>query len=926
MSKRYIKLPNIASTSKRAKLEITRGSVQHATTERQTNNEASVFNDLWGEDFEEDVIEEIDFIASQYLESDQKSSNETLKHIDPAPGPSNPIPSTSSYKGPDPVTNFQPMRQLDSNSYDRPFQNNVKHMFSENQRKQNVQQCIPVQHSQKLASSEMTKTFQADSLGVFDDFKSNLLDKVDRNSTFCPRDDVIVITNDVPSQSLKKLDQQYKKLLEDFITKQGETDFLRKQLQQLKIRLDTANMENVRLIEEQTARHKAELNAVHKEQEKLKTQLDFQTLQLSGLMEKCKLLESGSVKLTEPHAINKESVLTSTLNTSISRSTNKEKSIKVCEISVQTDRDKKTKIARPTQYPIKRMPRSIFKPSLPEKFLIDLEINAKHGKKYLPILQDEDEFRIFENPQLVSPKTTLVDSKILNVEFVVPEIAGMIDKSLEECNAVDVSPAINKLLLTAKELLLNTTEVLQRISHAMQDDDIKDMDDVYFSDFYETQFDYTQTVCDPEAWYEEERGVEARRIVGVLSYIATASSDLNKYIAGKATLLTDSDPKYNHYAEQMTSYKAWHKRGCQFEMLELFLEFMTAVGFVRRSHQFSGLICAILNVLRNVQKRLGFCSNGLKYVSDIFKEAVFSRPLSLCQVNLVKTMATFSRCNEFAQKLCNNAKSSAVRIRQDVPHFTNNSCPLEIFIAHVQHFELDPITLVKFGRVILRFAHRALSTDTVPQNMDTSHSCNCFKKLLKLAVTTLCKCSNVDFNILDKCHIEKFTTDEDVKTVFGNHRLSAQNRSNDVWIHNKVVACKNWAKLDDSFRQRVKRKRLEVVREGIMFLCYLSTRDPDFLSRVPDIEDSYNLFMQNIDEMSDLNLPEREREALNLVKSTFVFERAVSSENRSVKRPRRCKMEKIQSPVAPKAKTYNVNSVSKLSRRTFITFKLAFGE
>jgi len=64
--------------------------------------------------------------------------------------------------------------------------------------------------------------------------------------------------------------------LNDFITKDGETVFLRQQLQQIQLRIQNEKLEKMRLIEEQANRHRSEINKIYEEKEQLKTQLKLQ--------------------------------------------------------------------------------------------------------------------------------------------------------------------------------------------------------------------------------------------------------------------------------------------------------------------------------------------------------------------------------------------------------------------------------------------------------------------------------------------------------------------------------------------------------------------------------------------------------------------------------------------------------------------------
>lgn len=137
-----------------------------------------------------------------------------------------------------------------------------------------------------------------------------------------------------------------------------------------------------------------------------------------------------------------------------------------------------------------------------------------------------------------------------------------------------------QLVLTARELMLNVVEVLQMIFQAMRNDDIRDMNDLYFSNVYENHNICIKSECEANAWHEGERGIEARRLLGALSYITLESSYLSNYLAGKSSLLTRNDECYNHYLPQMTRYNAWSKRNHEFEILEIILECVTLIGRV----------------------------------------------------------------------------------------------------------------------------------------------------------------------------------------------------------------------------------------------------------------------------------------------------------------------------------------------------------
>lgn len=114
----------------------------------------------------------------------------------------------------------------------------------------------------------------------------------------------------------------------------------------------------------------------------------------------------------------------------------------------------------------------------------------------------------------------------------------------------------------------------------MRNDDIRDMNDLYFSTVYKDHNIFVKSECDADTWHEGEHGIEARRLLGTFVQISLESSYLSNYLAGKSQLLTFNDEYYNYYLEQMTRYNAWAKKGHKFEMLEIILECVTLIGRV----------------------------------------------------------------------------------------------------------------------------------------------------------------------------------------------------------------------------------------------------------------------------------------------------------------------------------------------------------
>ncbi|XP_043286356.1 uncharacterized protein mus304 [Venturia canescens] len=892
MSKRFGKaFDSDSSPAKRAKIGSPLGAAENVSKDRKNRfsdgSRRNTNDDLWGDDFDENAIEEMDFIASQACSQDVDAdcietkinlnvNRKAASAVDSSEAEIGAGPSSSSraYERRPVDTRLNQLRQQPAASYSR---NNRRSIENEERL-----------HSQKISSSENLRELgMNDSLMAFDDFKSNLLQRHNINSTFCPNPDVVLVPDEKNIRRLEKLEQENKKLLDDFMTKEGETVFLRSQLQQTQLRAENEKLEKARFIEEQASRHRAELDALHKEKENLKTQNEFQALQLGSLMERCKLLESGAVKLTQPQkaVMSAESPNRSRFG-QLNRSVAAVKTVKVSEISVQTsgfsatDRILKTLLHH---YPLDSIPQSIFEPSLPEKSVVDIQIIEKIGRKNLPILQEENTFRIFENPVLVKPIVSTVNGRTLNVEFFLPDIAVMMKKTSTEINSEDCIPIVNKIVSATRELFLNSTIVLETIFAAMKNDDIRDMNDLYLSDFYDNTVEYDKSICDSNVWYEKERGIEARRAMAVLSYVAKVSNYLCEYITGRSRLITDKDRDFSTYNDQMIRYNSWAKKDEPFEMLEMILDFVTALGLVRRSHQFSGLLCAIARMLCSVQRRVGFCPRGLEYVTRIFKEMVFSRPLLRCFPSLTVMMETFCKSRIFGRSLCSSR--SNVKIWNGALHFTSDACSLEIFMSQIERFRLDDATTICMSDSFLSSVNLVIVTESISWVTESSTSCNCCSSILSYAITLLCQCSKINLNRAD-----------------GKTKRSGG---------------------DELFWTNLKKKQMNALKKGIKFLSYLAKREPDFIMRVSDIEDSFHLFMQHVTTLEGLQLHENEQEALTLIKLTLSPESQALIERRSQQSKQIFSIKSVfedkPSPSASSGRWFQVDNES-LSDRSFAMY------
>ena len=848
--------------AKRPKYDTNRGTLVGVgrTNRESAHKRPGKSDDIWGDDFAEEDIEEMDFVATQACLQENSVLTQT--------------------NGEQKVSFIRRFNSMPSTSRTVSNINNINNVVPSPSAYSS--QCS-TQRRQVDNSKDTSNVFSID----YKDFEGKLMDRKVYNSTFKLEDNVVSGGSEVLKE-LEKLKSENKQLLNNFITKEGEAVFLRNQLQQTQMRAENDRAEKTRFIEEQESRHRTEINVICKEKEHLKTQLELQTFEVGNLMERCKLLESRSVRLTEPRSISLNSSVNRTkLGSPMRRSSiSNSKPVKVKETCVQANIHNKSNYFLKTwspYYPLGNIPRVIYNTPQPEKSVVDIQAAEKTGRRNLPILQEEDTFRIFENPELVKPVT--IDGKRLTVEFVLPELAALQRKTNSELQSENSVAIMNKLVSTARELLLNVIIVLQTILQTMRNDDIRDMNDIYFCELYSNRDCNGKAVCDANAWHDCERGIETRRVFGVAAHVSLESTYLSKYVAGKTRLLTEKDESYKCYSRQMSRYDAWPEKNQDFEMLKMILQFVVLVGSTRRTHQFSGLTCAIMMLICNVHKKVEYCSQGLEYIHKIFKEIVFSRPLPYSYVLLSNVMMIFAKSPTYLRKLCVISQSMAVNNWKGSLHFTPDACPLQIFLAQVENHHFDMIAAVDIADALLQSAQYILHTHAIPLKSEAEESCNCCVKLLRFTIKTLSRCTNANLAAIKVFDLEDFPLEQrdtcNFKSICPKHLSPRAPTSTkcirDIYLHELS---------DENAWAIVKRKQSKILRDGIRFLSHLAICDPDFLIRLSDIEDSFHLFMRNISGFDNFALHENEQEAMNRIKQTFISDKTQQSQMESFERSR----------------------------------------
>lgn len=839
MSKRHSKdfKHNYYSPSKKQRLSITIESGPKTNNNRQSTSKKQ--DDIWGDDFPEEVLENIDTIASQAFSQMVNVSNESIEGPESLPStvtktssswsvPSfdvkthAPGPKTSPTSVPSTSTNFNHQKTISSF---KPRTKESRGSISESKHLQIVHDSkinnttISSSSSKKPVPSEEKTPFSQSTQLAFGDFKTKLLNENNMNSTFLSQNSYVHIPDDSQLDQISKLKNEKTKLESNVMTKDGEIFFLRGQLATEKKKTASFKSDSSKLLKEQEMSFKAEMQALKKENDNIATQLKLKILEMNNLKDKTKMLEKGAIRLVEPQSPSldlsrRNKTLISCKKNSSAKVTYKETATQVEVNNVHKYEFKDSLIF----YPLQEIPQSIFERSEPETPIIDLHVMGKIGRRDLPILQETNNLRVFENTEAVKPVVTYVDNKELNVQFFLVNLTKLFYKTTEQINSSESLPIINMITATGRELLLNTSTSLKKIFDVMINDDIRDMNDFYLSKYSSIKISDIDNIFSGKKLFDKERAIEARRTLAVISHIVETSTYLSQYVTGKKRLKVDDDHFYKSYIQQFNTYNSWSKRDCDFEFLEMILQFVTIMGLTRNAHQFCGAINAIILILINAQKTVGFCSTGLDYVYKIFREIVFSRPIVDNIPAVSEMMMTFANCKEFTKKLCFSADHSVVSSSSDIWYFKvePNTCIIEIFISQINKLINDPIVLMNLTYAIVSFIEKVRPTNAFPWIASQRNSCKCCSLLINFAIKSLYKCMKVNV--------------DELEANFRNQRST-----NDFSIMS-----------EKQFWNNLKRKQEGMATLGIEFFCHLMNNEYFYIIKRAEMAYTLCLFVDHV--------------------------------------------------------------------------------
>ncbi|XP_063537642.1 uncharacterized protein LOC134747023 [Cydia strobilella] len=316
-----------------------------------------------------------------------------------------------------------------------------------------------------------------------------------------------------------KLKSENGKLMDKCVTKEGEASILRTQLKSCQVSVDNARMEKIKAQEKVQMEWTEKLAAVNGQMHDLRTQLDFKNLEIISIKERCRMLESTKVKLTQVTVSNNE-ISSSHRHNNTSSNHNlslTQRRVKTSSAAAQTDSKahfwklhKSHNSATPN---LTSLLPSILEPTTEQPSLLDY-----NEKLQTDLDQSQRPCRVFSTFHRV-PATTV--SKQREGQMTV----GCIHEDLTSItNGENVAEKLDKIVKATCAVLTKVQQQLKEVQSRATTAFQRDMDQRYIDVSGTFVPVPRRSLLSGRALYKEEQGILARRMVATIAFLLDRST------------------------------------------------------------------------------------------------------------------------------------------------------------------------------------------------------------------------------------------------------------------------------------------------------------------------------------------------------------------------------------------------------------------
>ncbi|XP_073954263.1 mutagen-sensitive 304 [Choristoneura fumiferana] len=508
-----------------------------------------------------------------------------------------------------------------------------------------------------------------------------------------------------------KLKSENGKLLDKCVTKEGEASILRTQLKTCQVAVDNARLEKIKAQEKVQMEWTEKLSIVSGQMHDLRTQLDFKNLEIISIKEKCKMLESSKVKLTQVTVPSND--ISSSHRHSISSTYNapaSQRRLKMTSSSAQTDSRAHFLNLNKTSFkaPSKLMPilPLILEPTSEQPSLLE------HNDK---LRTDRDDFprscrvlgAFHRLPATPSVRRQQSDCKV-SIGCLQEDLTCM-------ANGTGLEERLDKIVKATSASLTSVLCELRAVASRATTAFLRQMDERYIAAAATYLCVTRHTLLAARALYKEEQAILARRMVAILAYIL--------------------DPTTRIVPEEVLKKQTARSAD---GLMNLINDICTLLDTASCATFYSGLLCSITHLLETLPP------NPL--AAGIVKTIVACRPMPFA---LCRLLAVLRRLAADGLTICVRSGNMRVDFEQGVLLYRKDSCHFHVLLKQVE-VALKCIEKQNLVHEALTNTQNLLAfcNNYSPHiNMDHDNRCDCQLVLMQVVVYALRICSVM----MDEC-------------------------------------------------------------------------------------------------------------------------------------------------------------------------------
>ncbi|KPJ01375.1 hypothetical protein RR46_03147 [Papilio xuthus] len=704
MSKR-VYYPQQQGERKRAKLDVSRTD-NHLALSQNNDRNKDQNEDNWGDEVDDEIL----LLASQACEQAYTDVDSSLPDYSICMKPSS--TSTQNFDpGPSTSTNSDPFKKPINNPLNftsEPFKkpHNTPNFNSPS-----------IKNKCNLISSPLpniSRSVQNTNSNVIEDMIFN--DKVHKGDTDYVYRQLLQL-----QEENSKLKSENGKLLEKCMTKEGEVSILRTHLKTSQAAADNARLEKIKVQERVQMEWTDKLAVANNQLQDLKTQLDFKNLEITSIKEKCKMLESSKVRLTQVN-IPKHDISLSHRNSMYgmrdSLSSTQMARVKTSCKNVQTECGTLPNIIqlniayRQDQKKLTQLlPLTV--ESSTEQYSL-LEFNEKLQK---PSDNLNNRCKVFSSfhriPNTPCPRADVRCKVTLNDVY--KDLA-----SIAADGSDDVEQKILNIIKAAKIILQDVEHTLNTLELRMTTAFQKEIDEKYIDASANYLVVSEEDLISGKSLYKEEQAVTARRITSVLYHVLEDSRAAGLFIR------EDIDVSIHEGTP----------------LLEMIQRICILLDKTSCAVLFSGFLQAVIQFLYRIliQSNKNITNKILKVIKTIIE----SRPMLFVSCASLRVLREVWS-TDTTDLLCRGSTAGNLKLDYDqgVLLYKKDSCFLQVLLKQIE------AALKCIERQKLKEQAASLCTDLLlfytDLNMlqDSQHkpSCECRQTLLQVIVFALKICA-----------------------------------------------------------------------------------------------------------------------------------------------------------------------------------------